>query len=151
MSCQHLKNLEVSCRSLDFRLLRDQDTNSIGHWFLEGIVGCNWGEATSFSDWIFMLFSLLSSYPLLPPSWPMTALQYALKNLCWSEMFPWSINWYKFFGRQFGNVRFFLNVHILFDSTILRIYFMDNLVHVHKDICTSMFPEALFVIERNWK
>jgi len=128
MSCQHLKNLEVSCRSLDFRLLRDQDTNSIGHWFLEGIVGCNWGEATSFSDWIFMLFSLLSSYPILLPSfvlasWLMTALEYAIKNLYWSEMLPWSINWYKFFGRQFGNVSFFKCTHTLWLNNSKNLFY----------------------------
>ena len=39
MSCQHFKNLEMSCISLDFRLLRHQGNNNIRHRFLEGIVG----------------------------------------------------------------------------------------------------------------
>lgn len=54
-------------------------------------------------------------------------LEYKLVQILWKAIWQCQI---------------FLNVHILLDSTIQRIYLMDNLVHV-KDICTRMFPEAL--------
>lgn len=82
------------------------------------------------------------------PSWPLTALEFALKNFLIRNV-PLEYNLVQILWKAIWQSQIFLNVHIFFYSTILRIYLVDNLVHVHKDICTRMFPEALFVIERN--
>lgn len=45
------KNLEISCRSPDFWLLKNL-SNHVGHRFLEGLGGWNWVEAAASSDWM---------------------------------------------------------------------------------------------------
>lgn len=84
-------------------LLRNEQSRNTEHILEDVIMGWAWGEAAAFKDCALQFAPRVYQYVTFLA---LTALKFAFKNLCWSEMFPWSVNWYKYFGRQFGNIIF---------------------------------------------
>lgn len=95
------------------------EVHTFGFWeirqLLTLVISSRLGSSRGgFFQWLNMLSTLPFSYPCLLYSFIFLAIdsigvwlkkKKEKKILCWSEMFLWSVKWFEFFGRQFGNIR----------------------------------------------